>query len=161
MENHFKYYKKLTYLHLLFCTKNVFPGVCCTKHVFPRTIHFWLLGKSLVSGPGRCPPSWNSCFAVTKSCLILCYSMDCSPPLSPGVCSNSCPLSWWGYLNILPPALFSFAFNLSQPVSFLVKWLFISGGQSTGASASAAVLPMNIQSWLPLRIWPCCPRDPQ
>ena len=28
-----------------------------------------------------------------------------------------------------------------------MSWLFTSGGQSIGASASASVLPMNIQSW--------------
>ena len=39
--------------------------------------------------------------------------------------------------------------NLSQhPGSFLMSWLLASGGQSIGASVS--VLPMNIQSWLPL-----------
>ena len=34
--------------------------------------------------------------------------------------------------------------------SFPMSWLFTSGGPSTGASASASVLPMNIQSWFPL-----------
>ena len=34
--------------------------------------------------------------------------------------------------------------------SFLMSWLFTSGGQSTGASASASVLPMNIQGWFPI-----------
>ena len=34
--------------------------------------------------------------------------------------------------------------------SFLMSWLFVSGGQSIGASASASVLPMNIQDWSPL-----------
>ena len=40
----------------------------------------------------------------------------------------------------------------SFPVSgsFLMSWLFASGGQSIGASASASVLPMNIQDWFPL-----------
>ena len=34
------------------------------------------------------------------------------------------------------------------------------GGQSTGASASASVLPMKIQNWFPLLVWtPCSPRD--
>ena len=39
----------------------------------------------------------------------------------------------------------------SFPVSgsFLMSWLFASGGQSTGASTSASVLPMNIQGWSP------------
>ena len=40
--------------------------------------------------------------------------------------------------------------NLSQPQSFPVSHLFESGRQSTGASASASVLPMNIQDWFPL-----------
>ena len=34
--------------------------------------------------------------------------------------------------------------------SFPMSWLFASGGQSIGASASASVLPMDIQGWLPL-----------
>ena len=43
------------------------------------------------------------------------------------------------------------AFNLSQHQSFLpMSWLFISGGQSIVASASASVLSMNIQGWFPL-----------
>ena len=33
---------------------------------------------------------------------------------------------------------------------FSVSWLFASGGQSIGASASASILPMNIQGWFPL-----------
>ena len=33
---------------------------------------------------------------------------------------------------------------------FTTKWLFVLGGQSIGASASASVLPMNIQGWFPL-----------
>ena len=33
---------------------------------------------------------------------------------------------------------------------FLVSWLFATGGQSTGTSASASVLPVNIQGWLHL-----------
>ena len=43
-------------------------------------------------------------------------------------------------------------FNLSQHQSLFqwVGWLFTSGGQSIGVSASALVLPMNIQDWLPL-----------
>ena len=43
-----------------------------------------------------------------------------------------------------------FAFNLSQPQSVSVCWLFPSGSQSIGASASATVLAMTIQSLFPL-----------
>ena len=42
------------------------------------------------------------------------------------------------------PFLSPLAFNLSLIKSFLRSWLFASGGQSIGASASTSVLPMNI-----------------
>ena len=74
------------------------------------------------------------------------------PSLSPGVCSNSCPLSWWCHPTISSsPALFCFCLQ-SCPASgsFLMSRLFASGGQSIGASASASVLPKNIHSWFPL-----------
>ena len=73
-------------------------------------------------------------------------------PLSPGVCSNSCPLSQWYYLIISPSASpFSFC-HQSFPASgpFPMSQLFASGGSSIGASASASVLPMNSQGWFPL-----------
>ena len=72
------------------------------------------------------------------------------PLLSPGVCSNSCPLSWWCYLIFSSSAAPFFCLQ-SFPASgsFPMSQLFLSGGQSTGASASASVLPMNIQSWFP------------
>ena len=88
------------------------------------------------------------------------------PPLSPGFCPNSCPLSQWCHPTISPSvALFSSCL-LSFPTSgsFPVSWLSISGGQSIGASASALVLPMNIQSWFPLGLTglsPCYPKDSQ
>ena len=51
---------------------------------------------------------------------------------------------------LLPP---SPAFNLSQHQNlFTMSRLFASGDQSTGASASASVLPMSIQGWFPLRL---------
>ena len=88
------------------------------------------------------------------------------PSLSPRVCSNSCPLSWWCHPSISsliapsPPALKSFPASGSFPVS----QIFISGGQSIGASASASFLPMNIQDWFPLG-WlvgsSCSPRNSQ
>ena len=74
------------------------------------------------------------------------------PPLSPRVCSNSCSLSQWCYLTISFSAS-SFFFCLQSFLalgSFPVSWLFKSGGQSTGVSVSASVLPMNIQGWFPL-----------
>jgi len=94
------------------------------------------------------------CCSVAKLCLTLGdphglqhARLPC-PSLSPGVCSNSCPLSQGCYLIISSSAT-SFSFCLqSFPVSgsFSKSQLFASGGQSTGVSASASVLPMNIQS---------------
>ena len=87
------------------------------------------------------------------------------PSLSPGVCSNSCPLRQWCHPTISSSVtLFSCLQSFPASVSFLVSWLFTSGGQSTGASASASVFSMNIQSWFPLGLKvgsPCCPRDSQ
>ena len=40
--------------------------------------------------------------------------------------------------------------HLSQHQSFPMSWLFASGGQSTGFSASASLVPINIQDWFPL-----------
>ena len=91
------------------------------------------------------------------SCVQLCDPMDCSTPGLPvhhqlleftqthvhwvnDAIQPSHPLS--------PPS--PPAFNLSQHESFLVSWFFTSGGQSIGVSASASVLPVNIQDWFPL-----------
>ena len=73
------------------------------------------------------------------------------PSLSPGVGSNSYPLSWWFRPTISSSvAPFSSCFQ-SFPASgsFPMRRLFTSGGQS-GASPLASVLPINIQRWFPL-----------
>ena len=69
--------------------------------------------------------------------------------LPPGHCSNPCPLSQGCYLTISSSAAPTFSCPQSFPASgaFPMSWLFASGGQSTGTSASASVLSMNIQGW--------------
>ena len=99
----------------------------------------------------------NSYCSITKSCLTLCNPMNCSipglpvphhlpefvqvhvhpvsdaiQPSHPVTPFSSCPQSFPG------------------PGSSPVSQLFPSGDQSIGASASASVLPMNIQGWFPL-----------
>ena len=84
--------------------------------------------------------------------------MDCMqharltcPSLCPGVCSNSCRLSQWCHLILCHPLLFlPSVFPASG--SFPMCRLFTSGGQSIGTSVSTSILPMNIQSWLPLEL---------
>ena len=83
--------------------------------------------------------------------------MDCSMPgLSvhhqlPRVYSNSCPLSRRCIPTISSVVPFSSCLQ-SFPASgsFQICQFFPSGGQSIGVSASASVLPMNIQDWFPL-----------
>ena len=98
------------------------------------------------------------CFcSVAQSFLTVCDPMNCSMPGFPvlhhlPVCSNSCPLSGWCHPNISSSVVpfSSCPESFTGSGSFLMCWLFASGGQSIGASASASVLPMNIQDWFPL-----------
>ena len=74
------------------------------------------------------------------------------PLTTPRVYSNSCPLSPWCHPTI-SSSVIPFSSHLqSFPASgsFQMSQFFASGGQSTGASDSASVLPMNIQDWFPL-----------
>ena len=80
----------------------------------------------------------------------------CPSPI-PGVHPNSCPLSRWCHPTI-SSSLVPFSSCLqSFPASgsFQMSPFFTSGGQSTGASASARIFPMNIQDWFPLG-WTGC-----
>ena len=74
------------------------------------------------------------------------------PSLSPGVCSNSCPLNQWCHPVISSSVISVSSCPQSFPAtgSFPVSHLFASGGQRSGASASASALPMNIQGWFSL-----------
>ena len=71
---------------------------------------------------------------------------------TPGVYSNSCPLSQWCHPTI-SSSVVPFSSHLrSFPASrsFPMSQLFIWGGQSTGVSTSASVLTMNTRTWSPL-----------
>ena len=76
--------------------------------------------------------------------------LPCPSP-TPGACSNSCPLSRWSHPTIsssvvpFSSLLQSFSASGAFPMS-----QFFAGGQSIGVSASASVLPVNIQDWFPL-----------
>ena len=95
--------------------------------------------------------------SVTELCPALCDPVDCSMPglpvhhQLPEFTQNSCPLSRWCHLTIsssvVPFSSCLQSFSASQ--SFPVSQLFASCGQSIGVSASALVLPMNIQDWFP------------
>ena len=74
------------------------------------------------------------------------------PSPTPGVYSNSCPLHRWCHSTISSSVVPFSSRPRSFPASesFQMSQFFTSGGQSIGVSASASVLPMNIQDWFPL-----------
>ena len=80
--------------------------------------------------------------------------LSCPSPIL-GACSNSCPSSLWCHPSILSSVIpFSCLQSFPASGSFPMSQFFTSGGQSIGVSASASILPMNIQDWFPLG-WTC------
>ena len=99
--------------------------------------------------------------SVQFSCSVLSDSLQrhglhhARPPClspTPGACSNLCPSNQRWHPTISSSVIpFSLCLqSLSASGSFPVNQLFASGGQIIGASASASVLPVNIQDWFPL-----------
>ena len=123
----------------------VFPGGLVPRH-----------------SPSQIPKSVNAHFSsVQFSHSVMSDSLwphglqharlPCPSP-TPGVYSNSCPLSRWCHL-IISSFIVPFSFCLqSFPASgsFQMSQLFTLGGQSIGVSASTSVLPVNIPDWFPL-----------
>ena len=126
----------------------------CTVREVPRVAQF--LGKmvlsqqeGLYSSSLRTAPQGflsHSCSVRAVSAGVLAlqppglqHARLLCPPPSPGVCSDSCPLSWWCY------PIFWLA---KDCYPFAHPWLFTSGGQSIRTSAT--IFPMNIQAWFPL-----------
>ena len=101
--------------------------------------------------------------SVQFSCSVVSYSLrlhesqharpPCPSP-TPGVHPNSCPSSQECNpvmsSSIIPFSFSSCPQSLPASESFPMSQLFAWGGQSTGVSTSASVLPKNIQGWSPL-----------
>ena len=117
-------------------------------------------GRVLSTSPAEVPAN-SQHQSVQFSCSVISDSLwphvsqDARPPCpspTPRVYSNSCPLSWWCHpaisFSVIPfsSCLQSLSASGSLPMSQLFAW----GGQSTGVSDSASVLPMNTQDWSPL-----------
>ena len=93
--------------------------------------------------------------SVMSDCLQPHESQHARPPWpspTPRVYSNLCPLSQWCHpaisFSVVPFS--SCLQSFPESGSFQMCQFFASGGQSIGVSASASVLPMNIQDWSPL-----------
>ena len=96
-----------------------------------------------------------SCVDSLQPCGLQHAKLPCLSP-TPGACSDSCSLSQWCNPTILPSIIPFSSCLQSFPAlgSFPMSQFFASGGHSIGVSASASVLPMNIQDWFPLGLTP-------
>ena len=97
------------------------------------------------------------CCSVTQSCLTLCEPMDCSMPASLSITNSQSLLKVMSIESVMPSnnlilyrPFSSHLQSFPASGSFPMTQFFASGGQSIGTSASASVLPMNIQDWFPL-----------
>ena len=84
----------------------------------------WLFVTLVCSLPGSCVPG------ILQERILEWVAMPSSRGSSPGICSNSCPLSWWCYLTISSSAApFSFCLqSFAASGSFPTSWLFGSSG---------------------------------
>ena len=94
---------------------------------------------------------WLSCVWLFATPWTATRKPPCPSP-TPGVDSNSCPLSWWCHPTI-SCSVVSFSSCLQSfpaPRSFQMSQFFASGSQIIGVSASTSVLPKDTQDWFPL-----------
>ena len=110
----------------------------------------WHLNNMLSSSPW----TWNiSQFSHSfMSDSLRPHGLQHARPSYPlPVYSNSCPLSPWCHPTISSSVVpFSCPQSFPTSGSFQMSQFIASGGQNIGVSASASVLPMNIQDWFPL-----------
>ena len=132
-------------------------------HSSPRNGYITLLfscSKEITELVLLCPSGFKWLFNLVQSLSHVqhfvtpwtaAHRLPCPSP-SPGASSNSWPLSWWCRPTISSSGFpFSSCLQSSPPSgSIPVSRLFTSHGERTEASASASVLPVNIQGWFPL-----------
>ena len=116
----------------------------CTRIIFsPHACQYVLLSSVQFS---------HSVMSNSFQPHVLQHTRPPCPSQTPGVYSDSCPLSQWCHPTISSCVIPFFSCLQSFPVSgsFQISQFFTSGGQSIGVSASTSVLPMNSQDWFPL-----------
>ena len=141
------------YRCILFCCLNFLRSTVVARFSSILRVHqitLFISGVSdSVSGLGLCFSLFSSSF---MSDVLWCCGLQHAKLLCLSAYSNSCPLSQWCHPTILS-SVTPFSSSLqSFPASgsFLMSQLSSWGGQSTGASVSASVLPINRQRWYPL-----------
>ena len=117
-----------------------------------KNIKSWLKESLLTVG-------FSQFTLVTQSSTTLCDRMNRSMPgflsiTNSWTCSNSCPLNRWCHPTISASVVPSSSHLQSFPASgsLATSQFFASGSQRIGASASASVLPMNIQGLISFRM---------
>ena len=130
-------------------TVSTMCGKCC---LIPKNIYFCFM---ITPKPLTVFSSVQFSHWVMSDSLRPHESQHARPPCpSPthGVYSNSCPSSRWCHPAISSSVIPFSSWPQSLPASgsFPMSQLFTWGGQSTGVSASASVLPVNTQNWSPL-----------
>ena len=150
--------------HLIFCRPllllpSIFPSVrvFSNQWIFPiRGPQYWSISFS-ISLSKECSGFIVQFSSVTQSCKTICNLMDCSTPCFPvhHQLLEHAQTHVHRVGDAIQPShpqfcLFPPAFNLSQ-CQGLFQWVnpLYQVGQRIGASASASVLPVNIQDWFP------------
>ena len=125
-------------------------------------MNLFLSSKILFLGRKRIQAWWVASVQFSHSVMSdslqphgLQHNRPPCPSPTPGVYPGSCPLSRWCHPTISSSGVPFSSCLQSFPTtgSFPVSQFFTSGGQNIGASASASVLPMNIQDWFLRMDW--------
>ena len=129
-------------------------GVKEPRHLLLFIPFSTLLLLHLCHTPSSLEQSQFSCSVISNSLWPhgLQHARLPCPSLTPGACSDSCPLSRWCHPTISSSVIPFSSCLQSFPISgsLTMSQFLASGGQSIGVSASVSVLPMNIQDWFPL-----------
>ena len=122
---------------------------------FHSWVYIWKLSFEKIHPP-QCSSVQFSCSVVSDSLWPhgLQHARPPCPSPTPGIYSNWCPLSRWSHPAITSSVVPFSSCLQSFPASgsFQMSQFFASSGQSIGVSASASVLPVQIQGWFP-GIW--------
>ena len=131
----------------MFCSMLGFHVTFCLQEFAQVDVH--LISDSI-------QPSDCMCEVIQFNCSVMSNSwcphglqharLPCPSPI-PAACSNTCPSSRWCHPTISCSVIPSTSYLQSclASGSFPMSQFFTSGGQSIVASASASLLPMNIQ----------------
>ena len=137
--------------HLICLFRNLYAGQEATVRTGHEITDWFQIGKGVHH---QIRSDQISCSVVSDSLWPheLQHARPPFPSPTPGIHSDSCPLSQWCHLAISSSVVPFSSCPQSLPASgsFQTSQLFTWGGQSTGVSASASVLPMNTQDWSPL-----------